>query len=260
MKLGIQLDGIDAVRDLVSSFSDRRIRATAATALTRTAREIEAEWTGEIFSEIDRPTSWTARAVSVKTADAQDLHAEVFIKDQPTRPEAPAPVDWLSVQEEGGSRYIKKFERALMRQGAMPQGHKVVPGKYAQLDSFGNISRSQIVQVVTQLGTDFSPGYARVISPKVGKRIATAKKRGLEFVAFTKRGRGQPLPGVYQRVGRELHCIFLYLSTVTYRKRIDLQEIANRRAPVILAGQFGRALGEQIMRLGKVSGTARIDE
>lgn len=259
MKFNIQLEGLDAVRDLVTSFSDRRVRATAATALTRTARELEAEWKGELFTEIDSPTSYTINSPLVTKATAETLTAELFIRDKPARPDAPAPVDWLLPQEEGGGRFVKKFERALMAQGAMPARHKVVPARYAQLDGYGNISRGQITHVLTQLGSALSPGYQRTISKSTAKRMASAAKHGREYVAITKQ-QGGLRAGIYQRRGRQLLPVFIFVTTVRYQKRIDLQEIGNSRGPAILAAQFGRALGEQILRQGKVAGTARIDE
>jgi hypothetical protein len=249
MSYGIKLEGVDQLGGVLEGFSDRRMRAVQATALTRTARDIEGDWLGEIFASLDRPTSATARSVGVKPATAQDLVAEVFIKDRPVRADAPAPVDWLAPQEEGGQRGIKKFERALIAQGSMPAGHKVVPGAYAQLDGFGNISRGQIVQVISQLGTAFSPGYQRVIGSTLGKRLASAKRRGREYVAINKKQRGNLPLGVYQRDGRALLPVFLFVTTVTYRKALHLQESAQRLAPVRIVDQVERAVGEHIARL-----------
>jgi hypothetical protein len=249
MSYGIKLDGIDQWRGVLEGFSDRRIRAVQATALTRTARDIEGEWLGDIFAAIDRPTGATARAVSVKQATARDMVAEVFIKDRPVRADAPAPVDWLAPQEEGGQRYLKKFERALIAQGSMPAGHKVVPGPFATLDGYGNISRSQIVQVITQLGAAFSPGYQRVISSTLGKRLATAKRHGREYVAINKRQRGGLALGIYQRDGRALLPVFMFVSVVTYRKTLDLQQTARSLGPTRVVSQIERAIGEHITRL-----------
>lgn len=249
MSYSLRIDGADKAIAALDGFSPRRIRAVVATALTRTVRDLEGEWVGEIFSSIDRPTGFTTRAVSVKRATAEQLRAEVFIRDQPARADAPSPLEWLGPQEFGGDRFVKKFERALMAQGSMPPGHKVVPGKYAELDAYGNISRSQITQVIAQLGTQFSPGYQRTISKSLTRRIASAKRHGREYIAFTKRGRGQPLPGVYQRDGRELHAVFLYLRTVTYRKRTDFEQISQAQGPALLEGHIQRAIGEHIQRL-----------
>lgn len=258
MKLGIQLDGIDAARATLDGFSARRMRAVTATALTRTARDLEGDWIGELFSEIDRPTAATARSVVVKPATAETLTAEVFIRDQAAKPDAPAPVDWLTPQEQGGSRYVKKFELALQLQGSMLAGQKVVPGRYATLDAYGNISRAQITQVIAQLGRDFSPGYARTISKRLDKRLATAQRTGRTYVAIP-RPVGRLQPGVYQRNGRELLPVFLYVSRVTYRKRIDLTAIAASTGPVRLTAQVERAIGEHIARLtaaGRLPATA----
>jgi hypothetical protein len=248
MKIGIRLDGIDAVRATLDGFSERRMRAVQATALTRTAREIEGEWSGEIFAEIDRPTYATSRAVVVTQATAATPVAEVFIRDQAATPGAPAPVDWLAVQEQGGQRYMKKFELALQLQGSMLAGQKAVPGRYAELDAHGNVSRRQIIQVIAQLGRDYSPGYARVISPRLDKRLASARRTGRDYVAMP-RPKGKLRPGIYQRSGRDLLPVFLFVGAVTYRKRTDLTGIAANVGPVRLTANIERAIGEHIARL-----------
>lgn len=248
MKASVTVQGLDEARALVGgTFSQRNADNALSTALTRAAREIEGEWSGEIFSAIDRPTSFTARAVGVKTATAATLRAEVFIKDQPARAGAPAPVDWMAPLETGGGRYVKKFERALMAQGSMPAGMKAVPGRFARLDEYGNVSRSQITQVIAQLGQDFSPGYARTISANQAKRVASARRTGRAYVAFT-RPVGKLKPGVYQRDGRKLLPVFVYVSRVQYSKRTDFTEIGRREAPTIVTRQVQRAIDEAILR------------
>lgn len=248
MTYSLRTEGADAAIAVLDGFSPRRIRAVMSTALTRTARDLEGEWVGEIFSQIDRPTGFTARAVGVKTATADDLRAEVFIRDQPARADAPAPVEWLGPQEFGGPRYVKKFELALQLQGSMLAGQKVVPGRYAQLDGFGNISRAQITQVIAQLGRDFSPGYARTISTRLDKRLAYAKRTGRDYVAFP-RPVGKVRPGVYQRQDRQLLPVFLFVSAISYRKRTDFEQIAQTQGPVRVSGHIERAIGEHIARL-----------
>jgi hypothetical protein len=248
MNIILKLEGDQGAQKLLAGFSDRRLNAAVATGLTRTARELEGDWIGEIASHIDRPTGFTARAVVVKTAKADDLQAQVFIRDQPARAGAPAPVEWLTPQEQGGGRDLKKFERALIAQGSMPSGYKVVPGRYATLDQFGNISRAQINQVISQLGRDFSPGYQRTISKSLDRRLAAAKRHGRDYIAVLVQ-KGELKPGVYQRDGRGLLPVFLYLRTITYRKRVDFIGVSQRNAGPEIARQVGIALDEHIAKL-----------
>lgn len=248
MKLACTIEGLPAARRTVEiAFNERNARNALSTALTRTARELQAEWTGELFANIDRPTAFTLRSPTVKPASADTLRAELFIRDQAARAGDPSPADWLGPQERGGSRLVKKFERALMAQGAMPAGMKVVTGKYATLDGYGNISRGQITQVIAQLGRDFSPGYARTISASASRRLASAQRHGRQYVAVLQR-KGKLAPGVYQRSGRALLPVFLYVRSVSYRPRLDLERTGLQAGPGILRTQIARALAEAIGR------------
>lgn len=253
MKIDLQIQGIDAARGLIDGMSKQRMGAVVATSLTRTVRKLEGEWQGALATELDRPQPFTINSPRVKTATASDLEAVLAIKDRPVRADAPAPVDWLAPNEEGGSRYLKKFERSLIAQGSMPAGMRAVPGPYAKLDSFGNVSRGQIVQVITQLGSDYTPGYQRVIGKTLAKRLATAKRLGREFVAFQKQ-KGKVKPGIYERRGRQLLMVFSFVRTVTYRKRLTLDQIAAEQAPIILSRQLERAISEHRVAIAKKYG------
>jgi len=206
-----------------------------------------------LFASLDRPMQVTLNSVRVKTALADDLRAELYIKDDAMRAGEPSPAGWLSPNEQGGGvgRYVKKFEKALIAQGAMPAGMLVVPGPAARLDGFGNISRGQIVQVLNQLGAELSPGYRRVISANGAKRLASAKRSGRLYVAIAKKV-GNLRPGVYVRGGRgmrELRLVFAYVSRVSYSKRLALQETTVQRAPLVLDRQLARAIAESRQRL-----------
>lgn len=252
MKIEVRIEGAEDALRVVQGFSQRRMAAVVATALTRTARELEPEWRGALASELDRPQSFTLNATRVQPATAQNLQAVLAIKDQPVRAGAPAPVEWLAPNEGGGDRYIKRFERALMAQGSMPRGMRAVPGPFAKLDAFGNVSRGQIVQVLNQLGAQFSPGYQRVIGATAAKRQASAQRAGRTYVAFPQR-QGKIKPGIYERNGRQLLMVFAFVGSVTYRKRLTLDQIAASQAPVILSRQLERAINDHRARLAQRS-------
>lgn len=247
MRLGISVDGLkDVQRDL--RFSDRRIAAVGSTALTRTARQIGKQWEAQLTGKLDRPTPQTQRAVVVIPATAATLEATVLIKDQAAAG-GRAPEEWLATEERGGQRYVKKFEQALISSGAMPQGLRAVPARYAKLDSYGNVSRSQIVQVLAQLGQQLSPGYKRVISASATKRAQKAVATGRNYIAIQTKIKGGPAPGVYQRTLKGLLPVFFFTGSVGYRKRLDLQAAAQQQAPVVLTREIERAIGESFARL-----------
>jgi hypothetical protein len=229
-------------------FSERRTRAVTATVLTRVARQIETDWRGQFEQRLDRATPLTKRGTVVQQATAATLQAVVKLRDSSTAGSA-VPSEYLAPQEFGGPRDLKKFERALQAQGSMPRGYRVVPAGGAKLDAYGNISRGQIVQVIAQLGRDFSPGYARVIGKTAAKRLAAAKRTGREYVAILNNDRSRLEPGVYQRKGRGLVRVFAYVSNVSYRTRLRLVPDGLALARQQLPAQTRRAVGESLQRL-----------
>lgn len=246
MRLDIDITGLKQVQDVLSGFSDRRLAAAGATALTRVARDLADQWRSHLEEHIDRPTRATVQAVQWLKADAATMVAEVKIKD--TGSSTP-PTQWLLPQELGGRRQVKKFERALQAQGSMPGGWNAVPGPAAKLDAFGNVARSQIVQVIAQLGAKYSPGYQRVISKSAAKRSATAVANGRAYVAILPGNKGRATPGVYERSGRGLRAVFYYVRATQYSKAIDLLGEARRMVPGALSRELQRSIEESAARL-----------
>ncbi len=251
MKLSIDMKGLDEVRKSIQGFSERRMNAAVATAMTQTAKTIAGQWQGEIDQRIDRPTARTRAATSFQGASAGRLEAQVFVKD---RMPGTTPAEYLGVQETGGRRRIKKFEQALISAGAMPSGYVTVPGRGSKLDSYGNVSRKLIIAVIAQLGSDYSPGYARVIAKSTAKRLATAAKRGRAFIVVRPEDAKQAGtdPGIYERQadGRR-KAVFLFKRAVTYRKRLDLLNGTAAQADAVLQVEVGRAVRDAVDGLAR---------
>lgn len=247
MNITIDTRELERAAKAIGGFSDRRLAATIATALTRTARAVEADWRRQFAAELDRPTPLTQRAAVVIGAKADNLRAEVKLRDATARGTAPA--EYLAPQEAGGDRRLKRFEQALVRAGAMPAGQRAVPGEGAQRDGYGNVSRAQIVQVLNQLAAGrTSVGYSRVIGRTAEKRAASARRAGRVYVALPQ-GSGPISPGIYERQGRGLKAVFLFVSSVRYRSRLKLIEQGGSVAARVVQAEGVRALGEQVQRL-----------
>lgn len=241
IKVEIDTRGLEQFRQ----FSERRIRAAVATALTRTAVEARKAWQQELRSKLDRPTPYTTNSVRTEMARADKLESVVAVKDQG---EGVLPAEYLGTQQRGGDRNLRKFERALVSKGAMPRGYKVVPARFATMDAYGNISRGQIVQVLNQLGAGLSVGYRRVISKSAAKRAAAARRSGREYVPILDDKNGL-FPGIWQRKGKSLVPVFQFVRQATYRKRIDLYQRARDIVGQQLQAQFDRAMRESAARL-----------
>jgi len=239
IKVEIDTRGLEQFKQ----FSERRLRAAVATALTRTAGEAKKGWQGELRTKLDRPTPYTTNSVRTEMAKAENLVAVVAVKDQG---EGVLPAEYLGTQQRGGDRNLRKFERALVSVGAMPATHKVVPARYALLDGYGNITRGQIVSVLRSIGGNIlSPGYQQVISKNAAKRARGAKP----YLAVLPGARSGLAPGVYQSKGRDLQQVFAYVRTVRYRQRIDLYQQARDIVGQQLQAQFDRAMRDSATRL-----------
>lgn len=252
--LTIKIEGLDAARQTLQGFSDRRFAAAVATALTRTGAAVRDDWRREIGEAIDKPTPLVLNAPRLEAASASRLQAVVSLRDQ-VRDGGIPPSEILGTQERGGDRRLRKFERALQAQGSMPAGHRVVPGLYATIDAYGNVSRGQIVQVINQLGSQYSPGYARVISANAAKRAASARRTGRQYIAIPQR-QGDLAAGIYQRQGRALLPVFFFVRHTRYQARTHLLQAAERLAGARLRVEFDRAVREHLARL-QARGAAR---
>ncbi len=249
ISLNVKMSGLQELRAELLGFSERRIKAAAATALTRTAKTLASEWQKDINAKIEQPMAQTKKAVRIEPARANKLSAKVALKDA-ARAGGMSPNDYLQQHERGGSRLVKKFERALIASGAMPQGYITVPGKAADRNGYGNVPRSIITAVISQLGADFSPGYQRTISRDATRRARSQARHGRRYFVMPV-GNGRVSPGVYMRgAERELRMVFAFKQLVNYSRKLTLQEAAKEsRVQSIAAKEFDRAISESLARM-----------
>lgn len=249
MKLTAVATGLREVQAGLRGFSDRRLAATMATALTRTAVEVRKQVQQRLPSIFDRPTPYTINSLFVKPATAQRLEAEVFFKDEigTSRLGTPA-TKYLLPEVRGGARRSKAFEKALRMAGYLPAGRFAVPGAGAKIDHYGNMDRGQIIQILSQLRITLTAGHTRNLG--FGRKgIAAQRKAGGRF--FVKRNKRGKAEGVYQREfsGRNVTPVVVFVRAPSYRARFDFDGIASTIAQQQLPREVERALGEQVARL-----------
>ena len=249
ISMNVKISGLKELQAELAGFSERRLRAAAATGLTRTANRMAVEWQKEIDTKIDQPTVFTKKAVRVEKARADKLTAKVALKDV-NRSGGLSQNEYLQQHELGGSRLVKKFERALIASGAMPQGYITVPGKGADRNGYGNVPRSIIIAVISQLGTDFSVGYQQTISKDAAKRAKSQARHGKRYFVMPV-GNGRVSPGVYTRgADRTMKMVFAFKQVVNYSRKLTLQDAAKEsRVQTIAAQEFDRAISESMARM-----------
>jgi hypothetical protein len=268
----VKTTGLTAAQALLEGFSERRLNAATATALTRAAVAAKEAARREMSSSFDRPTSWTLGGVYVRMATANRLEAEVGLADYTWTKSGTPAFRYLGPEVRGGSRSVKRFEQALQAFGAMPQGWFSVPGAGAKLDSFGNVSRGQIIQILSQVAGEITAGYSRTLPAvrlgmrdKAVTRLKNKRRRafgraGGQYVALPT-GRGKLKPGIYMARGRDFGAklgygrtgqlvpVLLFVRSVSYRPRYDFYGTVERVANAALGQELGRAIEDQAARL-----------
>lgn len=226
------------VRDGVDFFAraERQMPYAASVALNRVAVAAHQAVNEQILRVFDRPTPYTQRALRVIRATKENLTARVDFREGAGK--GTAADRYLGPQVYGGGRRKKRMELALGRVG--PGGY-YVPGAGAELDAYGNISRGQIVRMMSYLQAFGEQGYranatarSRARTAKVGRSEA-GYRRINGVVYFVSRGKGtmsgnreQRLPaGVWRKSGThgaDVKPVLLAVENPSYTPRLPFYE------------------------------------
>jgi hypothetical protein len=241
IELSIEADLEDAIKGLTKLEREQVPYATAV-ALTRTAKDSQADVAEQMRRVFDRPTPYTLSATYIKPATKQNLRAEVFIKDIAFK--ATPAIQWLSPQIYGGTRPSKRFEKLLMSRGILPMGMFAIPASGARLDRYGNMSAGQIIQILSALGASRDPLANR---NKAGKR--RGKRRGGEYFAVSRPTKGLA-PGVYERIGlgfgSAIRPVLVFAGAPVYTKLLPFYETIERTTATKFQPEFVEAFNRAI--------------
>ena len=205
-----------------------QIRFTTALALTRTAQDVKKAEEEEMADVFDRPTRYTMTSVFMRPATKANLTAEVWLKDFAAK--ATPAAQFLLPQIVGGSRRMKRFERALQAVGAMPPGHRVVPGSAAKLDANGNMDRGQIVQILSYFKAFPEAGYKANMTDKRKRQLANGSRTRQGFAYFVGRPGGRMPLGIWQRVrfaaGTAVRPVMIFVEDAEFEAIFDFKYVA----------------------------------
>lgn len=225
----IELQGMDRVQRMLGSAA-KQVRFATAVALTRTAKKGSQRLQQEMQRQFDQPTPWIGKGTFSSGAKPVSLEARFGVKDRQA----------LYVKEHFGAgrgrRGQKPYERVLRSMGVLPADYRAVPGAGLKLDSRGNPTRNQLREILGALKS----------------RVAVAKGRGrrmqLQAYFVIPPGHGSHLhPGVWQRTGRAITPVLIFVAAAAYSRRIDLPRLAQKLVRDEFQSEFGRAF-EQAMR------------
>jgi len=241
----VKIHGLENLKIKLAA-APRQIAYATARALTKTAQAVQEKQKREMRDVFDRPTPYTLDSTYIKPATKQKLMAKVGLKDFSGKG-IPA-VKFLQAQVRGGSRRMKKFERALQSVGAMPQGFRAVPGSAAQLDQYGNMKPSQIVQILSWFKTfpGYQIGYLANMSDKRRASLQKGSKKRQGFAYFAGRP-GNRLPdGIWQRFtfasGSAIKPVLIFVRNANYQAIYDFYYVAQKTAERELPSQVNAAV------------------
>lgn len=209
----IDIKGLKEVQQMLDAIPKQASRA-AEIALDKTAKVIRDDIKAEMKSVFDRPVPYTINSLQVTPTHNHNMQASVWFKDPPRMGQ-----HYLVPQVEGGKRKLKGFERGV-------DLGKMVPGKGAKMDRYGNVSTGQIKQIMSVLSkAETSAGYSANITDRSRKR--NTKER--DYVVIHRRN-GRLLPGVYQRY--QTGAGFGHKTKKTFTDRSRSYQKGNRKQAV----------------------------
>lgn len=236
------------VQEVIRKLSDlqkEQVPFALAHALTMTAQRVKDAQVREMRDVFDRPTPYTLDSLFTRPATKTNLTAFVWLKSDTSKG---TPADkYLMPQIKGGERRLKRFEKALQRVGALPPDYVAVPGEAAKLDSYGNMSRGQIVQILSYFQAFPEAGYRANITAARKVRLARGSraKQGIAYFVGRPGGGKAPL-GVWQRTqfaaGSAIKPVLIFVPAARYEKLFDFYYVAQQTIERDLLPQFAASL------------------
>lgn len=216
--------GAQAVSAILQNM-EKQSRFGIAKAITKTAKDVERELKREMAAKTDRPTPFFLKSTFVQPATKQRLMARVGLKDQIFGKNGIAAADRFGHHFQGGGRAPKALERYLRRVGLLGNDEFIVPGAGARLDAFGNMSRGQVQQAMSQLRLGLDP-YSWSSDSRRSKR--NVKKAGRIFWAHGNTRDGHLKRGAYIDMGPPvgLRPLLVIVRSPSYQRRFDLPRMA----------------------------------
>ncbi|MEI7636161.1 MAG: hypothetical protein WCJ37_02565 [Syntrophus sp. (in: bacteria)] len=227
LKFTVKMMGLDDVIRSLSQIKEGAPQALAKslTQVAKATRDAQVETMRTVF---DRPNPFVLNSLYVWSATPNKLQSSVNVREfagKGTQAEK-----FLGPQIFGGTRSLKKFEKALQYKGILPKGMYAIPGRGADFDGYGNMKASQIVQILSYFAAFGEQGYRANTTAAKKAKMKKGTKRVQGFVYFVIPKRVGKLPaGIYKRSGSAwgspIKQILVFVKQPSYSKRFDFFEI-----------------------------------
>jgi hypothetical protein len=242
----------------------KTIPSVAAKALTQAALLTRDKTYDQMRAKFDRPTPFVMKGLRIKAAEKNEfpMTAEVFVKDFPITGHNSFSDQYQSGlaniighQFGGGKRQRKLLEARLQQRGMITASEYLVPGAAAKLDSYGNISRGQLQQILSQLfirqsGFDNSPTSSKRSKRNQAKAGDIFWSTGTKGFASSKGHNGTLSKGVWVRTngGRSLKPLLIVVRRPVYKQLINMQAIADDVMANDFPRLYAKALNDRIKK------------
>ena len=232
--------------DVIKQLKDvqtKHIPFATSLAINRTAQKVKVAEQKEIRDVFDRPTKFTENSVFIKPSTKSNLEAKVWLKDQAVKGTPAA--KYLAPQIVGGERRLKGYEVLLRSVGVLPDGYFTVPGAAAQMDGYGNIKRSQIVQIINYFRANRETFQNSTDKTRERLKKSTKTRYGIEYFVGSPNDGKLPL-GIWQKVfsnfGTAIRPIMIFVQSSRYDAIYDFKFVAEKVVADNINKEFIEAL------------------
>lgn len=254
MKIDVRTN-IDQLSRSIERDMRKVVSRASVNAINHVANGVRADVRTAMKSAFDRPTTYTLNSLYVSPAKSENLTARVWFKDRYSADPDQTGRHFLVPQIFGGQRVEKRFEWMLKRVGVLPKDMIAVPGNDAKRDANGNMSRGEIIQILS---------WARALQVVAGatqnmtnetfkKRLKGSRnKKGFKYVLVREK-RGGLMPGIwradYGGLGRSIRPVLMFVTPGKYKSRLKFFDIAESSISRRFSSAWDKAYQEQIRRV-----------
>lgn len=219
----IEVGNLPEVQHVLQNLASEQIPYAISVAINNTCYKVMQGERAEIKNAFDRPTPFVVRGIRYEKSSKRNLTARVYAAET-TRKVFEAHVF-------GGNRGIKTFEGIMRRLGILPDGRFVVTASGSKLNAYGNIQHKQLNNILDAL-------------PELANRGSS----GVYFLG-NRTGHTRHLPmGIWERKGRRIVPVLLFVSQPTYEKRYNFYEIGIEIANNVMGAEMLKAAEKAIER------------
>lgn len=242
MKARINTKGLAGALADLRGLSGGAMREALADALNHTANQARKALRVEMNDVFEQPSPWVLDSIFMQNATPQRLESALWVKENKVGGTGKGFDDWLAPQVFGGARLHKGSEKLLREAGILPAGRFIMPGAAARLDADGNISRGQVVQIISGL---------KAFKGKSARLNATSSRRSRQkgnATAFFVMYRGKTPIGVAERRDSQMGIVLAFVSQPRYRQRLRFHEVVEQVANAQLVPNVDKAIARVMSR------------